>query len=475
MKDLLAALPWEATAQAVAIVIISFGLLQNLIYVIQLVVAGQALRLDPPVQRLALLWRRYGDLAPPVSLIAPAYNEALTIEQSVRSLLALRYPHIEVVVVNDGSKDDTLKVLIEAFGLQPAQRAHELELDHKPIRGLYTSPGHPKLLVVDKENGGKADALNAGINLSRAPIFCAMDADSILESDALLRAVRPFVEDPGRVIAVGGTIRLANGCRIEDGRVLEVGLPTNLLALFQTVEYLRAFLMARLAWSAFGALTVISGAFGLFRRSAVIEAGGYMHGTVGEDMELVVRLHRHFHRKKARYRIAYVPEPVCWTEAPETLGVLGSQRARWQRGALETFFRHGAMTANPAYGLPGVLGMTHVLIVDVLGPLVEIAGYLLMPVLWALGLLSWAWFAAFLALTFTIGVTISVCSLLLAELQLRRFPDWRHLAVLGLAAVLENFGYRQINNFWRLRGWWQFLRGREGWGEMTRKGFNRRG
>lgn len=466
-------LPWELIASVIATVIISVGLAQSAIYVIQLIVAGHALYASPPVRRSALLWRRYGDLAPPVSLIAPAYNEALTIEQSVRSLLSLRYPKIEVVVVNDGSRDETLKVLIEAFGLQPAQRAYELELDHKPIRGLYATSAHPRLLVVDKENGGKADALNAGINLSRAPVVCSMDADSILESDALLRAVRPFVEDPGHVIAVGGTVRLANGCTIEHGQVTKIGLPVNPLALFQTVEYLRAFLMARLAWSEFGALTIISGAFGLFRRSAVIEAGGYTHGTVGEDMELVVRLHRHFHRKKEPYRIAYVPEPVCWTEAPETLRVLGLQRARWQRGALETFFRHITMTGNPAYGRPGMLGMTHVLVVDVLGPLVEAAGYVLLPLLWALGLLSWAWFAAFLALTFTIGVAISVSSLILAELQLRRFPDWRHLAVLGAAAVLENFGYRQLNTIWRLRGWWQFLLKRQSWGEMTRKGFNR--
>lgn len=232
--------------------------------------------------------------------------------------------------------------------------------------------------------------------------------------------------------------------------------------------------MARLAWSEFGALTIISGAFGLFRRSAVIEAGGYAHGTVGEDMELVVRLHRHFREKRQDYKVAFVPEPVCWTEAPETLSVLGRQRSRWQRGALETYFKHASMSGNPRYGRPGVLGMVHVLLIDVVGPVIEALGYILMPLLWLLGLLSWAWLAAFLALTFTTGVAISVFSLTLAELQLRRFPDGRQLALLGLAAVFENFGYRQLNTLWRLQGWWQYLRKSQSWGEMSRKGFSRK-
>ncbi|MCP2670139.1 glycosyltransferase family 2 protein [Maricaulaceae bacterium EIL42A08] len=465
---------FTSVATMIAAVIIATGLVQSGLYVLQLIVAGRALYRDPPARRPALLWRRYGDLAPPITLIAPAYNKALTIEDSVRSLLSLRYPSVEVMVVNDGSTDDTLEILIEAFDLKPITRAHDLKLQHQPIRTLYGAADHPHLFVVDKANGGKADALNAGINMSRAPVVCSIDADSILESDALLRAVRPFIDEPKRMIAVGGTVRLANGCTIERGRVTKIAPPRNVLALFQTVEYLRAFLMARLAWSEFGALTIISGAFGLFRRSAVIEAGGYAHGTVGEDMELVVRLHRHFREKRQDYKVAFVPEPVCWTEAPETLSVLGRQRSRWQRGALETYFKHASMSGNPRYGRPGVLGMVHVLLIDVVGPVIEALGYILMPLLWLLGLLSWAWLAAFLALTFTTGVAISVFSLTLAELQLRRFPDGRQLALLGLAAVFENFGYRQLNTLWRLQGWWQYLRKSQSWGEMSRKGFSRK-
>lgn len=466
------ALVWlSGAAAAIAAVIIATGLFQNGLYLWQLVLAGRALAENPSVGSSGVLWRRFADAAPPITLMAPAYNEALTIVESVRSLLALQYPNFEVVVVNDGSKDETLNVLIKAFELKPIARNYDLTAPCAPIRGVYAGAKQPRLVVVDKENGGKADALNAAINLSRSPIVCSMDADSLLEPDALLRAVRPFVEDPTRTIAVGGTIRIANGCKIAFGRVVEVGTPRNFLALLQTVEYLRAFLMARLAWSRVSALTIISGAFGLFRRQAVLEVGGYSHHTVGEDMELVVKLHKHYRRLGRPYRIAFTPEPVCWTEAPETLAVLARQRARWHRGALETFFRHRDMLFNPRYGRIGSLGFGYILLVDVLGPVVEILGYALIPAFWLLGLLSVEYLLSMLAVSFGFGIVISVGALALEESELRRFPTARSLLVLLGAAVVENFGYRQLNNFWRLRGTWQFLRKAEGWGAMTRKGF----
>ncbi len=461
----------QVGAEILALFVIVTGLLQNGIYLIQLGLAAAALIQTPPTASAGLLWRRYADAAPPIALLAPAYNEALTIAESVRSLLSLHYPSFEVIVVNDGSRDETLQVLIDTFELRPIQRHYEQAVAHAQIRGVYGAVHQPRLIVVDKENGGKADALNAGINVSRAPIFCSMDADSLLEPDALLRAVRPFVEDPERTVAVGGTVRIANGCTISHGRVLEVRPPRNLLALLQTVEYLRAFLMARLAWSRINALTIISGAFGLFRRARVIEAGGYTHGTVGEDMELVVKLHRLMRDKRLPYRIAFVPEPVCWTEAPEDLWVLGRQRARWHRGALETFERHRDVLLKPRYGRVAVVGFGYILLVDVLGPIVELLGYVLIPLFWLAGLLSTAYLLAFLAVSFTFGVVISVGALALEESELRRFPRARDLVLLTGVAVLENFGYRQLNNFWRLRGVWQYLNRSQSWGTMTRKGF----
>ena len=459
-------------ASIFALLAILSGLAQNLVHLAQLGLAGAAMVRQPPEADTSSFWQRYSKAAPPIALLAPAYNEAMTVAESVRSLLSIRYPDFEIIVINDGSKDETLRILIDTFQMELTQaRDYELIVGHRPIRGLYVSRLHPRLLVIDKENGGKADALNAGLNLATAPVVCSMDADSLLEPDALLRGVQPFLEDPQRVIAVGGTIRVANGCTIADGRIVKVGAPRNLLALMQTIEYLRAFLMARLAWSQLGALTIISGAFGLFRRTAVLEVGGYAHGTVGEDMELVVRLHRHFREAKKPYSIAFVPEPVCWTEAPETLKVLSRQRARWHRGTLETFERHRVMAFNPKYGAVGVIGFGWIVLSDVIGPPMEMLGYALIPVWSWLGVLSMDYLYAFIGVTFAFGVALSVGALALEEQELHRFPRTRDLVVLTGAAILENFGYRQLNQLWRLRGTIEWLRGAQSWGEMTRKGF----
>ena len=460
-----------ASAEAIAFVVIATGLLQSVFYFVQLAYAGAALATRPPVPRSTTLWRRYSEQAPAISVLAPAYNEELNIVESTRSLLALQYPDFEVIVINDGSRDGTLQRLIDAFGLSRVERFVDQAVDHAPIRGYYASPAVPRLLVVDKENGGKADALNAGINCCRTALFCAIDADSILEADALLRVVRPFIDDPDLTIAAGGTIRIANGSKVDSGRIIDIALPRNFLALVQIVEYLRAFLMARLGLSKMQALTVISGAFGLFRRRQVVEVGGYSHATVGEDMELVIKLHRLMRDRKQPYRIDFIAEPVCWTECPDSLRVLSRQRARWQRGALECFSKHRDMLFNPRYGRIGFVGFGQILLVDVLGPLIEVIGYFLVPLLYALGLLALPWLLAFLAVTFTLGLFLSMATLVLEEIQLRRFPRARELVALAAVAVLENFGYRQLSNFWRLQGWWQWLRKQESWGTMTRKGF----
>jgi cellulose synthase/poly-beta-1,6-N-acetylglucosamine synthase-like glycosyltransferase len=461
-----------ACAQGIAFVVIVTGLLQVGFYIVQLVFATFALSNRPPVPRGATLWRRYSDQAPPISVLAPAFNEELTVVESVRSLLALQYPDFEVLLINDGSKDGTLARVIAEFGLERVERYLDDRVTHAPIRGFYASQALPRLLVIDKVNGGgKADALNAGINACRTSLLCAIDADSILESDALLRVVRPFIEEPELTIAVGGTIRIVNGCTVDSGRVTEVRLPRNFLALVQIMEYLRAFLMARLALSKMQVLTVISGAFGLFNRQRVVEVGGFSTETVGEDMDLILKLHRHMRDLKQPYRVDFIAEPVCWTECPESTKVLGSQRRRWQRGALECFFRYKAMCFNPRYGRIGFIAFGQIFVVDVLGPVIEVLGYVLVPLLYGLGLLALPWLMAFLAVTFTFGVFVSAATLVLEEIQLRRFPRARELAVLALIAVLENFGYRQLSNLWRIQGWWDFLRKKKGWEAMPRKGF----
>lgn len=467
--------PWVIELATIVFwIVVGTGLLQICLYIVQLFFAGLALSERPPSTSTSLLWQRYVDLAPQIAIIAPAYNEELTIIESVDALLALHYPDFEVIVINDGSKDATLQRLTDHYGLKPVERLYDLAVEHQPIRGLYATPRLPRLLVVDKVNGGgKADALNAGVNVARAPLVCAIDADTILEPDALIRMVRPYIEEPSKTVAVGGTIRIANGCIVDRGRILEARLPRNFLALVQIVEYLRAFLMARLGLSRMGTLMIVSGAFGLFSRQAAIDVGAFSHGTVGEDMELVVKLHRHFHDKRQPYLISFVAEPVSWTEAPETLRILGNQRARWQRGSLETFFKHRDMFLNPRYGRIGFLGFGQVFVVDVLGPVAEVLGYFLVPLFFFLGLLSVDYFLAFIAVVFTFGVFISVATLILEEVELRRLANARDLAILTLVSVLENFGYRQICNFWRVQGYYQYLTKKQGWGAMTRKGFQR--
>ena len=461
------------TVQTVSLVIICVGVITNLLFLTHLILASIALVSDPPVRQTGLLAARYGDVVPPVAILVPAYNEEMNIVDSVHALLGIRYPMFEVIVVNDGSKDGTMQRLKEAFNLTPTYRAQEPSLKHAPLLGVYASPDHPTLLVLDKENGGKADALNAAIRHARSPIICSIDADSILEPDALLRAVRPFVEDPENMVAVGGTVRVANGCRIEHGEVKEVALPSDLLGLFQTVEYMRAFLVGRLGWSRIGALTVISGAFGLFRRQEVLDVGGYDTTTVGEDMELVVKLQHRLRKSKPALRMAFVPEPVCWTEVPKSLSVLARQRTRWQRGSIETLVRHWGMTFNPRYGALGIVGFGYVFLVEALGPLMEAIGYVFIPAMVALNMLSIEYLLAFLAASATFGVFLSLGALALAELELKRFPRVRDLLVLSGAAIVENFGYRQLNNFWRLQGLIQFLTGHKSWGVMTRSGFRK--
>lgn len=418
------------------------------------------------------LWQRYADLALPVSVIAPAYNEELSIVESVRALLALEYPQHEVIVVNDGSSDNTLGALIEGFDLEACERSQIAVLQRTKIRRTWRSRRFPNLLVVDKDNGRKADAANAGIGFARTPLVCVIDADSIIETDGLLRAAEPFMHDDGRLVAVGGTIRIANGCEIDGGALRKIGVTKALVPRFQIVEYLRAFLINRVANAHTNTLMLISGAFGMFRRDVLIEIGGYRHDTVGEDLELVVRIHRHMREQKRDYAIKFVPDIVCWTEAPANLAGLKGQRARWQQGALETLQKHRRMIFNPRYGRIGIIGIPQLILEDVIGPPAEVIGYLVIPAAILLGILDPMMALAFLGVTVLFGTGLSLGSLILEEIQLRRTPTARDLYHIGEAALLENFGYRQMNLLYRLRGIRSFFRNETKWEGVPRTGFS---
>jgi cellulose synthase/poly-beta-1,6-N-acetylglucosamine synthase-like glycosyltransferase len=410
-------------------------------------------------------------LAPGITIVVPAYNEEAGIADSVRSLLALDYPQIEIVVVNDGSADGTMARLIEAFDLRPAIRPPPPFLTHQPVRGVYLPRSRLRLLVLDKANGGKADALNAGINFATYPLVCSVDADSILEQDALAMTALPFIEDPRRTVAVGGMVRVANGCRIERGRVVDAHLPRSGFAMFQVMEYLRALFGTRTGWSAINGLLIISGAFGLFRRDAVIAAGGYRTDTVGEDMELVVRLHRICRDRGRPYRIMYITDPVCWTEAPERARYLRRQRSRWHRGCLEALLFHKRMLFNPRYRAAGMLTLPAMLIFEILGPLIELSGYVVLAAMLATGTVSVATFALFIVLAVLYGLVLTLGAAALEDATENRHPAWADLRRILLYAVLENFGYRQLMHLWRLEGFWRFFR-KTGWGAMERKGLS---
>lgn len=406
----------------------------------------------------------------PISLLVPAYDEEATIVEATRSLLTLRYPEYEIIVVSDGSTDATISVLIEAFDLRPAHRLPTSSIPTAEVRRVLRSQVHPHLWLIDKENGGKADALNAGLNYSRYPLFAALDADTLLEPDALIRIARPFLEDQSTV-AAGAMIRIANGCRISGGEVEEVALPRRLIPEIQIVEYLRAFFVGRTGWDAVGGTLIVSGAFGVFRRSTVAAAGGFSTDTVGEDMELIVRLHRYCRENNIPYRISFVPDPVAWTEAPETLRSLGRQRSRWQRGLAQALTRHLPMMGRPRYGTPGVLAYPYHFFLELFGPLIEALGYLSFGLSVALGVASPRFVILFLFLSIFLGSALSVAAVALEEMSFRRYTKGRDLAVMLGLALVETLGYRHLNTYWRLKGMWAFLRGDNDWGTMDRRGF----
>ena len=406
----------------------------------------------------------------PISMLVPCYNERETIAANVRSLLTLNYPQVEIVVVNDGSTDDTIAVLRSAFRLVAAPAATRVQIPTRPVLAVYRSLDHPHLMVIDKENGGKSDALNAGLNAASYPLVCSIDADSVLESDALLRVAR-ILHDDASVVAVGGIVRVLNGSLVEEGAVTETRVPSRWLERFQALEYIRGFLAGRRALAKMDSLLIISGAFGLFRKQPVIDVGGFSDATVCEDMELVVRLQRELRRRKRPGRVTFVPDPVCWTQVPSDLRSLLRQRDRWQRGLLESLWMHRGMFANPRYRGVGLIGLPYYTLVEALGPGIELLGYLLIPVLWFFGLLQ-VWFAVlFFLLAVLFGIVLSILSLLTDDLLFKRFSRPSDLLRLIAAAHLEFLGYRQLLVLRRSLSYLTVFLRRRHWGQVKRSRF----
>ncbi|PWW05125.1 cellulose synthase/poly-beta-1,6-N-acetylglucosamine synthase-like glycosyltransferase [Paenibacillus cellulosilyticus] len=406
----------------------------------------------------------------PISIIVPAYNEEKTIVDNIKSLLALDYYEYEIIVVNDGSKDSTRDKIIEEFGLTLVNQPVKRSVQTKDIRGIYRSPQYERIILVDKENGGKADALNAGINVSSYPIFASIDADSILENEALIKLTMIFVEHP-ETVAVGGIVRLANGSIIKDGKLIDMRIPKSRIASFQIVEYLRAFLTGRTSLSRLNSILIISGAFGAFNKSAVIEVGGYKANTIGEDMDIIIKLHEKMKREKRKYKIKFLADPICWTQAPESLNDLRVQRRRWQIGLFDNLIAYRGMLFRKKYGAVGLLTLPYYWLFELFGPVVEFLGYIFIPMAYLFGLLEFNTFLIYFIVAFLLGTALSMGSILLEQISFRKYTSFKDIMRLVLFALLENLGYRQLTILFRIEGILKFRKGRHAWGSIKRKQF----
>ncbi|MCJ8152714.1 sulfatase-like hydrolase/transferase [Chryseobacterium sp. SSA4.19] len=413
--------------------------------------------------------------APVFSLIAPAYNEGMTIVENVRSLLSLYYHNLEIIIVNDGSKDDSMQKLIEAYELECISFFVQGNIETNKIKGVYKSKNQAfkKLIVVDKENGGKADALNVGINVSLGEYLVCIDVDCILEQDAILKLAKPFLQQTDKkIIACGGVIRLANNCVIEDGKVVSVNMPRTLLGRTQALEYIRAFVLGRMAWSRASGLILISGAFGVFDRKIVLECGGYDRSTVGEDMELVVRMRKYMEEKKEPYEVLTIPDPLCWTEVPESKDILKKQRNRWMRGTMETLWKHRKMMFNRKYGKLGMVSLPYWFFFEFLGPLVEFLGYIIFIIFLLLGIINWQFFFILFALVISMGFLYSIYGILVDLVSYQVYTKRKDFLSLIGTAFSEPFYFHPIVVKAGVNGFIDYFKKSHGWGEMTRQGFN---
>jgi len=449
-----------------------YTLLLTTIYIFQLVVSYFGIRSNNN-KKLAADFEHYidSDNLLPVSVLVPAYNEQENIVKNIHWLLDMDYPEYEIILINDGSTDSTHDNVLKGFGLKKIDYAIKVSLLAKEIRGIYFNPQYPNLIYVDKENGGKSDALNAGINVSQYPLFVCLDADSMIERDAVLKLSTEFLKDTKTVVA-GGFVRISNGSVIEGGKWKRFDLPDLAVERFQIVEYFRSFLSGRVSWNFSNSILIISGAFGVFNKSVVIDAGGYKTDTIGEDMEIIVRIHRYLRDKKQKYRIKFSEDAICWTQGPMSMRDLRSQRRRWQVGLMDTLWQHKAMLFRPKYGLLAFVALPYSWLFELLGALVETLGYFIIPLSFFFGELSPLFFVLYLTLSTLLGILLSFGGLILEQTTSKGVMTVKQCMQLTLYAVLENFGYRQYITLCRVEGMLRYRRYKNTWGKIRRKEFN---
>lgn len=450
----------------------AFTVLLSVIYIVQMIMSFVKLRKDSKALMSNDYERyMYSDNLLPISLLIPAYNEEENVVQNIKSLMKMDYPNFEIIVVNDGSTDKTHEKIVEAFGLYQIESSQKVSIPTKEVRGVYYNVDYPNLLYIDKENGGKSDALNAGINASSYPLFACLDADSRLEKDALLKLSIEFNKDKNTIVA-GGIVRIANGSVIRDGEFKGFSMPKKIIERFQIVEYYRSFLSGRVSWGLSNSMLIVSGAFGVFQKQAVIEVGGYKTNTIGEDMEIVVRLHSYMRKNKRKYKIIFCEDAVCWTQGPMSLKDIRGQRRRWQIGLLDTLISHKNLLFNPRYGMVGMVAVPYNWMFELLGAVIEVLGYFIIPFSLIMGELNVFFFVIYFLLATLLGIMLSIGSLILEQYTKKSAMTAKQYILISVYAILENFGYRQLITLFRVEGIFKYRKLRQTWGKIERKEFD---
>jgi cellulose synthase/poly-beta-1,6-N-acetylglucosamine synthase-like glycosyltransferase len=453
------------------LIILIYFIVANLVYTILMAISLYAVTLHSRfASHTSLADIADSPATPPITLIVPAFNEQDAVTSTVRALLNLEYPEKEIIVVDDGSTDETLSRLIAEFGLQRMDLIYRGRVPSKAPRAFFHNPATPGLLVLAKENGGKAEALNTGLNMCRTPFFCTVDADSIVERKALLRLMAPIMHSSANTIVSGGLVRIANGCVVVNGEVTEIGLPSTWLERCQVVEYIRTFLFGRPGWNFMKGNFITSGAFCLLHRESAILAGGFASDTVTEDIDMIASLHTLYEKKGWKAEMVFTTDPVCWTECPKKFKMLARQRRRWQLGLVQTVYKHDKLIFNWKQGRLGWLSMPFHAYVEAFGSVVETLGLIILPLSFIIGAMPLSLFLLFVFLAVGYGTLLSVVSVLLAEATIRRYPKFSEMLTLVLYAFLENFGYRQAVSAVRAHGVMQALFGKKRWEVVTHKG-----
>lgn len=390
----------------------------------------------------------HSGLEPPVSLLFTCHDEEADVVASINALLNLQYARFEIVVVNDGSQDATMDVLVQAFELLPFPEAYRIQIPTQPISNVYRSTRYPHLRVIDKVRGGKADALNAGLNAARYPLICNVDSNTLLQRDSLNLLAAPFLNDPSAIVAIGA-VRIANGCELKDGLIEKIGLTKRPLPLFQSVAYLRTFLFSPLGWSTLNGMLISPPGVNMIRKEVAVEVGGYRTDVANAAVELVMRLHRVMRKQRRPYQIRFVADPVCWRKIPSDIATLKRRHIQWQRALLDGLSLNLGLLFSRHGGVPGTLAFPFALLFELLGPLVEVFGYAFIIIATATGIIPWSTCIAFFTLTIGLGILLSISSLLLEEISFRLYPRGADLARLIMIAIIGNFGLRQLNSCWR--------------------------